>query len=367
MNNDTQPEQNPMPTPEPAFTPEPVPTPAPEQTPASAPLPTQEPMSTPLPVNDPLQADNPFIAGLPPEPKAPKRSRKKAVIITSIIVVLLLAIGAVAFFLSLPKTSNNVTANKNTTQTALKPAPLTAQGLVDEVRIAQEKLAKTYPESKLDRSETPSSPAYKYSGAAYYISGSFGSDVLVSDTSANGNTTATEPSPVIKAAHEAAFKALDAHKSLAKTSTETLTTYQDDDVICTVSTDAIFTTSTNCADKKDYASLAKQIKPFADAYASVPKDDQISNLVFSSPKITEKSGGFSNATVSIGPFEGMGGFAGLFYAKDGNWTFWRGTQSQIDCTDYNTYELQKAFEGTSCYDATTQNENATVAVTLSAS
>lgn len=51
----------------------------------------------------------------------------------------------------------------------------------------------------------------------------------------------------------------------------------------------------------------------------------------------------------------VGGFDGLFYGKGGSWTYWQGAQqSYFGCSEYNTRILQQAYEGSVCYDTTTQ-------------
>ena len=49
---------------------------------------------------------------------------------------------------------------------------------------------------------------------------------------------------------------------------------------------------------------------------------------------------------------GLGGGAGLFYrtSPEAEWQFFTGTQSELECSDYNTDDLKKAYLGDECWD-----------------
>lgn len=49
---------------------------------------------------------------------------------------------------------------------------------------------------------------------------------------------------------------------------------------------------------------------------------------------------------------GIGGGAGLFYrtSPEAEWQFFTGTQSELECSDYNTDDLKKAYLGEPCWD-----------------
>lgn len=55
----------------------------------------------------------------------------------------------------------------------------------------------------------------------------------------------------------------------------------------------------------------------------------------------------------------IGGAAGLFYrtSPDAKWQFFVGTQSVLDCSDYNTDDLKKAYVGEVCYDTVTRSDS----------
>lgn len=58
----------------------------------------------------------------------------------------------------------------------------------------------------------------------------------------------------------------------------------------------------------------------------------------------------------------VGGAAGLFYrtSPDAKWQFFVATQSALDCSDYNTDDLRKAFAGDVCYNGSTSLNQSTV-------
>lgn len=386
MNNEPESQQDPIeptptptptpisaPTPEPAATPPPelsdrdrdfgikqLPTPIPNQT--ITPLEAPEAFPTPETTTSSF-APLPYISDeskLPSEPT--KKSHKKAIVISLVALLLIGAAVASYFIFFQPKTTTTATVPSNEKVEEVKPDTYDSQSLIEEVRIAQAKLTDTYPQSETTSGETNFSPAYKYGDAAYYVRGNFGESVSVL------NTTATELSelstdPLTKAAVAAAVAVLDSHTSLIKTSSSSLTIYQSDTAVCTVTT-VDHPVVTTCADTKMYKIEAEKIKPFAEAYAKVTESEEVSKTVFTRPAITEKSDGYANASVSMSGVDTIGGFAGLYYAKGGVWTYWKGSQELIECSEYSTFVLQKAFEGTRCYDSTIEND-ATVVVTLS--
>lgn len=55
----------------------------------------------------------------------------------------------------------------------------------------------------------------------------------------------------------------------------------------------------------------------------------------------------------------VGGARGMFYrtSPDSEWRFFIATQAYLDCADYNTDDLKKAYLGESCYNDSTQSES----------
>lgn len=69
---------------------------------------------------------------------------------------------------------------------------------------------------------------------------------------------------------------------------------------------------------------------------------------------------------AYGPYQNLmvaeANAASLFYREspDAEWKYFTGTQAQMECSDYNTPELKKAFAGDRCYDTATQDADAIV-------
>jgi len=335
------------------------------------PQPTSQPTPQP-PTQDPATL---FTAGTPDPEKPPRNPRLKLFIIGGSIALVLALIAAVIFFFQSTESEDHPTTTPTAKTDTPREVALTATSLIDEVRTAQKKIAVNSPELIFSTSaaDTKYSPTYKYGTAPYYIRGTFGEDITAFDSSA-ANSSGDSDSPngltmrkVVQDAQATAAAVFKSHSSLKETPGESYTTYYSDaHVICTLST-TLSSVTTTCADIKDYAPLAKTIQPLAESYLATVEDARADNLVFSNPQITQKSHGFTSAKIGISSLENVGGFAGLFYTKDNGWVFWRGTQSQILCSDYNSYALQTAFEGETCYDPAADNEHASVMITLSES
>lgn len=299
------------------------------------------------------------------EPSVVRKKRRKGPVVLIIILAILIVSGAglavyLLFFQQKPTTTTNETTN-NTTQSSTSPdaAKDYASDIIAKIRIAEEALAVTFPKLKVEASND-NSPALKYGTNKYYIAGNFGSALYVSDTS---NTNSQDNFRI--ATQAVAIKILDSEKNLVKSSSKYSHIYKSTDVVCVVSTEA-YPTYVVCANTIDYKTVAATIAPFGSAFiASAEGANTQGNAIMHTPKVTKKSDGYANAILPIGLYEGMGGYAGLFFSKDGTaWTYWKGAQGELACGDYNTYDLQKAFEGDSCYDELAEI-NSTVKVTLS--
>lgn len=285
-----------------------------------------------------------------------KKSKKWLILFLIIFGVLILTFISIAlyFLYFQPKTTPAVTQTSQTNNSQpVKDATDYAAEIIGKVRTEEGKLTGSYPNLKVE-DDQPNSPGYKAPSTNYYIGGEFGHSLLVSTS----NTATLPQDPAITTAQATANNTVSSSSdNLIKTSSDYSTVYTGINVICTISKDSypVFVT---CANIRDYTNLSNQIKPFADAFFK-DKDNQATqgSYSFRAPIITKKSDGYANATVSAGPYEGVGGFAALFYGKDGNWTYWRGTQSEIACTDFNTLALQKSFEGMTCYDESINGES----------
>lgn len=291
------------------------------------------------------------------QPPAPKKSHKGLIATIIVLAVLLIAaITAVVFLLFFQPKDASTADDQTQTEEVNKTQ---ASEYVKKVETAlDEQLGETYP--KLELVNSASAPVYKPADTNYaVIADGFGTTIAV-QTDATTYDQAGQT-----AIQRIANETLKGESDLKITAQKDWqTTYESDDVICTVS-DASSPVLVSCANVEDYATVVMQVAPFAAAYlASEQGKTYGQGVAFSSPRITQKSNGYSNAVVSIGNTESpVGGAAGLFYAKDGNWVYWTGTQSLIPCADYSTNDLQRAFENDTCYDTAT-NAPATVKITL---
>ena len=106
--------------------------------------------------------------------------------------------------------------------------------------------------------------------------------------------------------------------------------------------------STACGKIDNYKPAAEQAKPFADAMPDTDYSKIVMDLKISSPQ-----NGYQTATANVGAARG------LFYKKGSEpWQFFRGSQSILSCSDYNTADLKNAFRGGACIDAS--NKESTV-------
>lgn len=333
--------------------------------------PEQVSPTEPVTPAEPVTTTSAFSQSTPVEPVAPiasapapvvtKKSHKGLIATVVALVVLLLAAGGyIAYLIFFAKGKDDA---KTTTPSTSQQAAVTpnAQAVVDTIRTAiTDKLASTYPQMTL--TEAKNAPAYKADNAEYYVASrnlGHGLDITPETTTASTDlNSSTKVEQVIA-------DSFTTQGGFTKSAIEGQTTYQNNDVICNVSVSQS-PVSLSCADKSIYNALVTTAKPFATAYLASSESKQLGSgsVYLYEPKITQKADGYSMASVPMGTTQGIGGFSGLFYAKDNAWTFWQGTQSELDCSAYNTHDLQKAFEGENCYDTTTKNEGATVKVTL---
>jgi hypothetical protein len=312
------------------------------------------------PLNEPqIEPSEPETPDIP----SPKKSHKALIgIIISIIVILLLAAAAYYWFIIRQEPAQIISSSGTAAkvQDTTDPTDTTdyAKELIDKIRVSEGSLATTYPKSKVEDSD-PNAPAYKYGSTTYYVSGNFGYSLTITNSTAIGVYDAAFNT----AGEQAAISVLD-KENLTKKQTNFSYRYGNDNgkVVCSLS-HLSYPVFISCANTRDYKTPSEAVAPFAKAYLASPEASKDSEVVFGQPNITNKTGSYKKATVGIGGFESSGGFAGLFYTKGKDWVYWRGTQSEIGCADYNTYDLQRSFEGEACYVDGQVNDSAVV-VTL---
>jgi len=107
-----------------------------------------------------------------------------------------------------------------------------------------------------------------------------------------------------------------------------------------------------CSTQEEFVKNAKTQLPFYTAISS-DKTYTADVTVLGAPVIKDaKTTNYKTAQVGIGSQLALvGGAAGLFYqTPDGVWHFFVGTQSELNCSQYSTTDLKKAYLGEQCYD-----------------
>lgn len=204
------------------------------------------------------------------------------------------------------------------------------------------------------------SPAYKPAGYDFYISaGTGGSSVTLVSYYTTGMSLPTPTETTIRTNVAQLYKDLGLTKTdtYGDAETSSLThVYAGKGVICTVddTTAQVSPTSVNCGLISAYTDAAAKAKPVVTALPSLT-----STTAFGPVKIRDSQvNGYQSAQASVGDVKGMGGYAALFYKKDGGtWKYFKGTQEIIPCTEYNTTDLRNAFMGDACWDTATNKES----------
>ena len=299
----------------------------PPQTPPVSPTPPiDQGYDTPPPLTS-----NPFLV------TPPLKKSHKGLIIGLIIAVVLIGGAIAAYFLLQPKDTNTSATDTTDTTEQVTDRAVT---ITDKIKSTiNTDLDTKYP--LLTMAERTGSPVYQAPKTAYAVfSNDFGKTLEIESKSSDLKAAYTDIEKSVKSV-------LDSEPGLKVTSTESQSVYQDSTVICTLTLSGSPTTVV-CANISDYTKLIQDVAPFAEAYKTA-NPDETTTLAYLTPKITQKGNGYASASVAMtSPEDGAGGFAGLFYSKDTSWTYWRGTQSVLLCSDYNSPDLQYAFTGDTC-------------------
>lgn len=301
---------------------------------------------------------------------AKKQSHKKAwitvailgsiVLIGGIAAAVVLWLGNGTLIPSTPSTPDT-SDNESVSQTNV------AQKFIDEIEISvRAAFADTISDLAIAKNaaDAPTVPVKQLEDYGFYV--------------VSGNTTsitASSPSYVASSgsfettAHTAILDVFDRYATpqIAGEEDALYGYYGDDSFICVVS--PLYPVSVTCTNSSDYEETAKAIAPFAALIPNPNGEPGTSpDLVLQNLVIRDSlTPGYQTATLSVHAYQGVGGYAALFYSVDNEWRFFKGTQSILECSDYSTPDLQKAYEGERCYDTTTDNENATVRVVTNAS
>lgn len=331
----------------------------PESAPSSEFTEAEQPVESPNEVAQPQEA--------PQEPQqnlAPQKSHKGLKITVGVLIVLLLAaLGTIAYLLFFqPKDADKTTdTTANTTQNESDDTQnaSAAAAMVQKVRDAvSEGLKDEYPTATIEAGTM--APAYKAPSVNYAVgAANKGHSLAITPVASE-----YDEAGILKT-RQLITDVVEADSSLTKTSNDWLITYQNDSLICQVAINGS-PMAFSCADISVYADEITKLAPFAKAYLASENGKKYgTGIVMALEKIEEKTDGYKNAWTSMGStISPAGGFAGIFYYANGQWTYWRGSQSIIECSEYNTRDLQKAFEGDSCYDNTKPEGTGTVVVTL---
>jgi len=141
-------------------------------------------------------------------------------------------------------------------------------------------------------------------------------------------------------------------------------TYESKNMLCMIwHADATSTeignhvSSIGCAEKSDYEKAAKELDPFFVAYKT-GYSKSTKDLTLGFPYVEDGASGYKHAVLFVQDptlLEGQQS-EGLFYksANDKDWRFFINARGVLNCTDYNTDVLKKAFTNLPCYDGSVQ-------------
>ncbi|MDQ5982742.1 MAG: hypothetical protein QG549_739, partial [Patescibacteria group bacterium] len=141
-------------------------------------------------------------------------------------------------------------------------------------------------------------------------------------------------------------------------------TYESKNMLCMIwHADATSTeignhvSSIGCAEKSDYEKAAKELDPFFVAYKT-GYSKSTKDLTLGFPYVEDGASGYKHAVLFVQDptlLEGQQS-EGLFYksANDKDWRFFINARGVLNCIDYNTDVLKKAFTNLPCYDGSVQ-------------
>ncbi len=109
----------------------------------------------------------------------------------------------------------------------------------------------------------------------------------------------------------------------------------------------------SCADMSAYVGSVKKVQQFYELYAKEnPEKTKILGMSGIDIEDSLTTGYKTGETTIIQDYTTEGAVSALYYqTPDGVWHFFKATQLEILCNEYNTLELKKAFIGKECYEA----------------
>lgn len=340
------------------------------------------------PVPQPEKNDN--IDSIDQQPKSaqvieqPKTKKNKVLLIIGIILLIVLsAAGGIGVYAYLNKDTKQQAAVKtsseeSTTKTANVVASITPVSVTDEVK---KSITAIYPDVITDKAKvsgsqiafvsSDSAPAWTVNNSKNYVgySGDGASGLEVNFNTSRSERTEAEIQGQAGQIIQTIIDVLNKENFVlsgdnAYKSGDYLDAYIKDDVVCVtyqLNDNNVLNSpiNINCGNLSKYTTTLSSyvsVEPFAKAYtASVAS---AVGVVLGQPKITDsKTSGYKTAVVSMGNAgQLVGGFAGLFYQKDGgDWKYFTGTQGVLGCDQYNTPELKAAYKGETCYSGNVQS------------
>lgn len=106
-----------------------------------------------------------------------------------------------------------------------------------------------------------------------------------------------------------------------------------------------------CANVSSYVDNAKSLAPLYTVYKAAHKDIDQPGLLFGKVvTASSKTTGYQTAQTTTGSvYAPAGGSVAFFYqTPDKTWHYFTNTQSVLQCSDYNTADLKKAYLGQQC-------------------
>lgn len=311
---------------------------------------------------DDAQRDNKFVAtsdALAAE-KTKRRSKPLMVLVIALIVALLGGGATLAVYKAYfeKPTAQPATVVPSAVQTSPTPTKLTAKEIV---ALATTKLTG----SPVDSTSTPppafNAPSVKVAGADFYVTTSSATEVAGVRHTIGASQSIVDVASVGKLLSDKGFTVKNFDDPNPG---DTYSVYSHADVVCSVentagsNTAAAHTVTVVCYDMVDYEALTTSLKPFATAYLAAEKAQGRGDSVrFSGKPVIKdsKTPGYKLTTIGTSGYDGtsvnVGGFVSLFYqTPDGVWHFFKGAQSVLNCSDYNTQDLKKAYLGEQCGD-----------------
>ncbi len=152
--------------------------------------------------------------------------------------------------------------------------------------------------------------------------------------------------------------------------------YTEKDVICRVSVTKTYNNPTGdhlvqagCQNMSTIVSETKKLKPFFDLLPAEIRTGSPSMMGDATRIVASKTTGYATLSLGFGAIDdngelGLGSAHQLFYqTPDKSWHYFIGAQNTVlNCEQYDTTDLKKAYLGERCYDTATNNDQAIVSM-----